>query len=96
MKSGAGKSGEKFDLVYVCSLVADVHYTLFKGGIAMNPRCRPAQFSLLLLNMIEPCATSLSEDVPISTDWFLRNLVLPVPLHLYTKRSWQTARKGHD
>ncbi|CAN0459051.1 unnamed protein product [Ascophyllum nodosum] len=38
MKSGAGKSGEKFDLVYVCSLVADVHYTLFKGGIAMNPR----------------------------------------------------------
>eukprot|EP00903_Cladosiphon_okamuranus_P008055 g7769.t1 len=38
MKSGAGQSGEKFDLVYVCSLVADVHYMLFEGGIAMNPR----------------------------------------------------------
>ncbi|CAM9160712.1 unnamed protein product [Scytosiphon promiscuus] len=38
MKTGAGRSGEKFDLVYVCSLVADVHYTLFEGGIAMNPR----------------------------------------------------------
>lgn len=38
MKNGAGRSGEKFDLVYVCSLVADVHYTLFEGGIAMNPR----------------------------------------------------------
>lgn len=37
-KTGAGVSGEKFDLVYVCSLVADVHYTLFEGGIAMNPR----------------------------------------------------------
>lgn len=42
MKTGAGRSGEKFDLVYVCSLVADVHYTLFKGGIAMNPRCATA------------------------------------------------------
>lgn len=39
MKNGSGRSGEKFDLVYVCSLVADVHYTLFEGGIAMNPRC---------------------------------------------------------
>lgn len=39
MKTGAGRSGDKFDLVYVCSLVADVHYTLFEGGIAMNPRC---------------------------------------------------------
>lgn len=39
MKNGVGRSGEKFDLVYVCSLVADVHYTLFEGGIAMNPRC---------------------------------------------------------
>lgn len=38
MKTGSGQSGEKFDLVYVCSLVADVHYTLFEGGIAMNPR----------------------------------------------------------
>lgn len=38
MKTGAGRSGEKFDLVYVCSLVADVHYTLFEGGVAMNPR----------------------------------------------------------
>lgn len=38
MKTGAGWSREKFDLVYVCSLVADVHYTLFEGGIAMNPR----------------------------------------------------------
>ncbi|CAM9149190.1 unnamed protein product [Laminaria digitata] len=37
-KNGAGVSGEKFDLVYVCSLVADVHYTLFEGGLAMNPR----------------------------------------------------------
>lgn len=39
MKTGVGRSKEKFDLVYVCSLVADVHYTLFEGGIAMNPRC---------------------------------------------------------
>lgn len=38
MKTGAGQTGEEFDLVYVCSLVADVHYTLFEGGIAMNPR----------------------------------------------------------
>ncbi|CAM9363348.1 unnamed protein product, partial [Hapterophycus canaliculatus] len=38
MKTGAGRSREKFELVYVCSLVADVHYTLFEGGIAMNPR----------------------------------------------------------
>lgn len=38
MKTGAGRSGEKYDLVYVCSLVADVHYTLFEGGVAMNPR----------------------------------------------------------
>ncbi|CAM9489934.1 unnamed protein product [Pylaiella littoralis] len=38
MKNGIGRTGEKFDLVYVCSLVADVHYTLFEGGIAMNPR----------------------------------------------------------
>lgn len=37
-KTGAGVSEEKFDLVYVCSLVADVHYTLFEGGVAMNPR----------------------------------------------------------
>ncbi|CAB1112423.1 unnamed protein product [Ectocarpus sp. CCAP 1310/34] len=38
MKTGAGQSGERYNLVYVCSLVADVHYTLFEGGVAMNPR----------------------------------------------------------
>ncbi|CAM9604359.1 unnamed protein product, partial [Phaeothamnion confervicola] len=38
VKSGTGRSGRRYDLCYVCSLVADVHYTLFKGGIAMNPR----------------------------------------------------------
>lgn len=38
MKTGAGQSGERYDLVYVCSLVADVHYTMFEGGVAMNPR----------------------------------------------------------
>ncbi|CAN0539960.1 unnamed protein product, partial [Scytosiphon promiscuus] len=36
-KTGAGASGEKFDLVYAGSPGADVHYTVFEGGIAMNP-----------------------------------------------------------
>jgi len=38
MKCGRGRSGGAYDLVYVCSLVADVHYVLKRGGMASNPR----------------------------------------------------------
>ncbi|CAM9512814.1 unnamed protein product [Discosporangium mesarthrocarpum] len=38
LKTGQGQAKERYSLVYVCSLVADVHYTLLKGGVAMNPR----------------------------------------------------------
>jgi fructose-1,6-bisphosphatase I len=32
------RGGAKYDLCYVCSLVADAHYVLLYGGIACNPR----------------------------------------------------------
>mmetsp|Transcript_34056 Transcript_34056/g.42962 ORF Transcript_34056/g.42962 Transcript_34056/m.42962 type:complete len:408 (+) Transcript_34056:3-1226(+) len=38
MKTGKGQSGKEYDLVYICSLVGDVHYTYFRGGMACNPR----------------------------------------------------------
>ncbi|KAJ8903510.1 hypothetical protein NDN08_004616 [Rhodosorus marinus] len=38
IKNGRGRTGRKYDTKYICSLVADVHYVLFRGGIAMNPR----------------------------------------------------------
>lgn len=38
MKQGLGQTKTPYDLVYVCSLVADVHYVLQRGGMACNPR----------------------------------------------------------
>eukprot|EP00188_Purpureofilum_apyrenoidigerum_P002410 Plantae.Rhodophyta-Purpureofilum_apyrenoidigerum.ctg24922.p1 GENE.Plantae.Rhodophyta-Purpureofilum_apyrenoidigerum.ctg24922~~Plantae.Rhodophyta-Purpureofilum_apyrenoidigerum.ctg24922.p1 ORF type:complete len:361 (+),score=46.13 Plantae.Rhodophyta-Purpureofilum_apyrenoidigerum.ctg24922:115-1197(+) len=38
IKSGSGVQGRRYDTKYICSLVADVHYVLHRGGIAMNPR----------------------------------------------------------
>ena len=38
LKKGQSQSGEPYSLVYVCSLVADVHYVLLRGGMASNPR----------------------------------------------------------
>jgi fructose-1,6-bisphosphatase I len=37
-KNGQLSSKGRYDLVYVCSLVADVHWCLLRGGTAMNPR----------------------------------------------------------
>lgn len=38
MKLGKGQTGQPYALVYVCSLVADVHWVLVRGGMASNPR----------------------------------------------------------
>jgi fructose-1,6-bisphosphatase len=38
LKRGRGRAGVPYDLVYVCSLVADVHWVLIHGGMASNPR----------------------------------------------------------
>lgn len=38
IKQGKSAAGHRYQLVYVCSLVADVHYVLIKGGMASNPR----------------------------------------------------------
>ena len=37
-KRGAVPSGTRFSSRYVCTLVADVHRTLIRGGWAGNPR----------------------------------------------------------
>lgn len=38
IKTGNGSQHRQYDTRYICSLVADVHYVLIRGGIAMNPR----------------------------------------------------------
>lgn len=38
MKRGENESGRAYELVYVCSLVADAHWVLIRGGMACNPR----------------------------------------------------------
>jgi len=38
MKLGKNQSQKPYKLVYVCSLVADAHWVLIRGGMACNPR----------------------------------------------------------
>lgn len=38
MKLGRNQKQTPYDLVYVCSLVADAHWVLIRGGMACNPR----------------------------------------------------------
>lgn len=38
MKLGQNRTRKPYALVYVCSLVADAHWLLFRGGMACNPR----------------------------------------------------------
>lgn len=38
MKLGKNQIQKPYDLVYVCSLVADAHWVLIRGGMACNPR----------------------------------------------------------
>ena len=38
IRKGEGREGRVYRPCYICSLIADVHYTFFHGGIAMNPR----------------------------------------------------------
>ncbi|KAG5183605.1 fructose-bisphosphatase [Tribonema minus] len=38
VKRGRGATGERYELVYICSLVADVHHVMLHGGLASNPR----------------------------------------------------------
>jgi fructose-1,6-bisphosphatase I len=38
LKLGASAARRRYSLVYICSLVADVHHVLLHGGLASNPR----------------------------------------------------------
>lgn len=76
-KRGSTPSGTTFSARYVCSLVADVHRTLLKGGWAGNPRphLRLLYEAAPLAHVAEACGGKGSDGV--------RNLldVLPRSLH---------------
>jgi fructose-1,6-bisphosphatase I len=38
VRRGEGRTGRVYRPCYICSLIADVQYTLLHGGVAMNPR----------------------------------------------------------
>jgi len=77
VREGRGGAGRAYASRYVCSLVADVHFVLAHGGVAMNPRAH-----LRVLYEAAPLAMVVEQAGGAATDGVGRVLdVRPAALH---------------